>query len=258
MPKGLTLAYSSRKTDSGLIEQLESWIASCKVSPSLIIIDMLQQVKGSQRKTEDAYAGDSRILEILHDLGIKHNMAILCVVHTRKKIGFKTDDDPFAEIIGSTAQFGTADCAWMIIGKRKDERKRFCVLCRDNDAGQLDYEATFHDHRWNINGSAEACEEEREITEYNRNPVVFTLRKLVEESPSGWIGTMTKLIEEVMRKTNQYPAGSPEQMRKILDSIEYRLSCEGIMIKALDPNGGKRGRRCKIYAQAPEQQQIDY
>ena len=120
-PKGLMVTYEARATDTGLISQLEKWISSCSESPSLIIIDMFEQVKGSQRKTEDSYRADNRILEPLHDLALRHNICVLVVMHTRKGNKILPDDDPFNEIIGSVAQFGTADCAWMIIGKRNAE-----------------------------------------------------------------------------------------------------------------------------------------
>ena len=256
MPKDLTVTYKARATDSGLVEQLEKWISSCEKRPSLIIIDMLQQVKGSQRKTEDSYAADNRILEPLHDLALKNDLSVLCVMHTRKGSKILPDDDPFNEIIGSIAQFGTADCAWMIIGRRTDDRKRFSVICRDNDSGQMDFEATFRNYKWNIAGTVEECEEEREVSRYNQNPIVFTFRKLIEEAPSGWNGTMTEIINEVYKRTNQYPASTPEKMQRMIKDIEYRLSCENIWITCLDPHGGKRGRRYRIYRQDPEQMQI--
>ena len=259
MPNKLTLAYAARTTDSGLVEQLEKWISCCTESPSLIVIDMFEQVKGSQRRTEDAYRADNRILEPLHDLAFKHNISVLCVMHTRKGArGNKIlpDEDPFQEILGSIGQFGTADCAWMITGSPKAERKRFSVICRDNDSGMMDFEAVFNKCRWQIAGTVEDCEEQRENDRYDHNPIVFTVRKLIEEAPSGWIGTMSDLMQEVTSKTKTYPATSPEQMRKMLANVEYRLSCEGMLIKCLDPKGGKRGRRYKIYKNDPEQQFI--
>lgn len=258
MPTGLSLTYEARATDSGLIAQLERWITTRTQPPVLIIIDMLQQVKGSQRRTEDSYTADNRILEPLHDLALKYNLSILCVMHTRKGNKILPDDDPFNEIIGSIAQFGSADCAWMIIGRRTDDRKRFSVICRDNDSGQMDFEATFRNYKWKIEGTVEDRQEEREVYQYNHNPIVFTIRKLVEESPAGWIGNMSDLMKEVSAKTSEYPASTPEGMRKCIDNIQYRLSCEDIIIKCLNPNGGKRGRRYKIYQKEPEQQHFEY
>ena len=256
-PNGLMVTYEARATDTGLIDQLEKWISGCSDSPSLIIIDMFEQVKGSQRKTEDSYRADNRILEPLHDLALKHNICVLVVMHTRKGNKILPDDDPFNEIIGSIAQFGTADCAWMIIGKRNADRVRFSVICRDNDSGQMDYEATFKNHHWDIIGTVEDCAEDRAATRYNHDPVVFTIKKLVEESPSGWIGTMSDLIQQVAQRTSEYPASSGRRMRSLLDQIEYRLNRDGIQIEYLDKNGGENGRRCKIYRQKPEQQRFE-
>lgn len=255
MPEGITLAYKARNTDNGFIAQVEQWITSKerKRKPSLIIIDMLEQVKGSQRRTEDAYRSDNRILEPLHDLALKHDISVFTVLHTRKGNTHIAPDDPFNEIIGSTGQFGSADCAWMILGKRDEERKRFSTICRDNDDGQQDFEAVFKDHRWNVTGTVEEIAEKKATEEYNNNPVVFTLRTIIDESGGGWGGTLSELITEVAQRTSEYPAVTPEKMKKIINSLAYRLSCEGIYIQYPGKNGGQYGRRYKFYRKTPEQ-----
>ena len=256
MPNGVEVAYQARTTDTGFLEQLERWIQA-KDNPVLIIVDMLQQVKGNQRRTENAYQADNRIIAPLHDLAIKYNICIFAVMHTRKGNSKFIPDDPFNEINGSGGQFGTADSGWMILGKREESNKRFSVICRDSDEGQEDFEATFKDHKWSISGTVEEMKEERANEEYNSSPVTFTLRKLVEESGGAWYGTMQDLMNEVAEKTAQYPAATPQKMKAMLDSIEYRLSCEGIMCKRPNPNGGRGGRRYKFYRDQPKQISIE-
>lgn len=253
MPKGITIVYKSRKTDNGLFTQIDRWLHKTQ-NPVLIIVDMMEQVKGSQRKAEDAYRADSRILEPLHELSLKHDISIMVSMHTRKGNKILPDDDAFNEIIGSVAQFGTADCAWMIIGKRTNDTKRFSTICRDNVEGQQDYEIIFNNHRWSMAGTVEDCAEERARKEYNRNPVVFTIRKLVEESGGGWYGTMSDLITEVMKRAEEYPADTPEKMHHLVDRISYRLYAEdGISIEPQSINGGPKGRRYKFFRERPKQ-----
>ena len=98
--------------------------------------------------------------------------------------------------------------------------------------------------------------EQKAIDEYNKNPVVFTIRSLVAESGGGWTGTMTELVTEVAQRTSEYPVTSPEKMKYIINSIAYRLSCEGILIKYPNPNGGKAGRRYTFFKQKPEQMTV--
>lgn len=251
MPEGLEIAYHARRTDGGIIEQLEEQIQEKHFV--LIIIDMLQQIKGAQRKTEDAYQADNRILEPIHDLALRHNISILVVFHTRKGNKLILSDDPFEEILGSTGQFGSMDCAWMITGKRVEEKKRFSVICRDNDEGQMDFEAEFKNHTWNVIGTVEECEEKRAKDAYERDPVVYTIRELAADD-SGWSGSMSDLMREVAEKTEQYPAPSPEKMRNIVDGMRYRLSCEGIVIQYPSQKGGGKGRKYLIYRKRPEQE----
>lgn len=253
MPKGITIVYKSRKTDTGLFTQIDRWLKKSK-NPVLIIVDMMEQVKGSQRKAEDAYRADSRILEPLHNISLKHDICIMVSMHTRKGNKILPDDDLFNEIIGSVAQFGTADCAWMIIGKRTKDIKRFSTICRDNVEGQQDYEVIFTNHRWSMAGTVEECAEKRAAAEYSKNPIVFTIKKLIEESGGGWYGTMSDLIMEVLKRAEDYPAPTPEKMYHLVESISFRLYSEDhILIEPQSENGGPKGRRYKFYREKPEQ-----
>lgn len=259
MPQGLSVAYSARATDNHLIDQLSDWVLyQCKdkgKEPSLIVIDMLAQVKGRQRSSEDSYAADNRILEPLHTFALKHNICVLTVMHTRKGNQRYTDsDDPFNEIIGSIAQFGTADCAWMIIGKRDDDEKRLSVICRDNDDGQQDYNAVFKNHRWTVMGTVEDNQRQKQQTEYNRSPVVFTLRGLATES--GWIGTMKQLLSEIVNRTGEYPVPSPTALQKKVDEYRYPLFLEGIRIEpdGKRSNQGQRYKVCRVDSQGQPSQ----
>jgi len=255
MPPGISVAYRARNTDTGFLQQIEQWISNAK-NPTLVIVDMVQQIKGSQRKTEDAYSADNRILEPLHDIGTKHNISVFGVMHTRKGNSKVKPEDPFNEIIGSIAQFGVADCAWMILGKRDENKKQLSVICRDCDDGQQDFEAVFKDHRWNISGTIEEIEECKAVTEYNNSPIVFTIRELIRESGGGWLGTMRDLIREVSQKTGEYPAPSPEKMSFIVKNMSYRLFKEGIGIDYIGKSGGANGRRYRFYRRTPEQMSV--
>lgn len=256
MPKGISIVYKSLKTDTGLFDQINSWIKRTEC-PVLIIVDMMEQVKGSQQKSEDAYRADNRILEPLHDIALKNNISIMVSMHTRKGNKILPDDDPFNEIIGSIAQFGTADCAWMIIGKRNKDLKRFSTICRDNVEGQQDYEVIFNNHRWSMAGTAEACAEERAKVEYSKNPIVFTIKKLVDESGGGWYGTMSDLIREVLQRKQDYPATTPEKMYHLVNEISYRLYAEDrISFEPQNRNGGPKGRRYKFYREDPKQIEV--
>lgn len=254
MPEGITIVYKSRKTDTGLFVQIDRWLKKT-TDPVLIVVDMMEQVKGSQKKSEDAYRADNRILEPLHDISLKQNISILVCMHTRKGNKILPDDDPFNEIIGSIGQFGTADCAWMIIGKRNNDIKRFSTICRDNVDGQQDYEVIFTNHRWSMAGTVEDCAKERAAIEYGKNPIVFTIKKLIEESPSGWIGTMSDLRIEVLKRKQDYPVPTPEKMYHLVEAISYQLYANDfISYEPLSKNGGPGGRRYRFFKDDQQEQ----
>lgn len=256
MPDGISVVYKSRKTDTGLFTQIDRWLKKSK-KPILIIVDMMEQVKGSQRKSEDSYRADNRILEPLHDLALRKGLSIMTIMHTRKGDTIIKDSDPFNEIIGSIAQFGTADCAWMIIGKRNNDIKRFSTICRDNVEGQQDYEVIFTNHRWSMAGTVEECVEKRATEEYNQSPVVFTIKALVKESGGSWKGTMSDLLIEVLKRKHDYPATTPEKMYHIVEELSFRLYTQDrISLESLNRNGGPKGRLYRFYREEPEQIEI--
>lgn len=246
IPKKLYIQYKKgvRTIDDGFIEQLRSWITDMPETV-LIVIDMWKGVKGTTKIKEDDYTSINRMLMPIQTLAIENNISIMTTLHTRKQNSSIATEDPFNEIIGSTAYFGSADCGWMLLGKRDAARKHFYVLCRDNDFGQLEYEVEFRNYRYEIIGTKEEITKREERETFENNPIVVTIRRLLDNEKC-WEGTMTDLKEQIETHTNcpASPKSLGTEIRK-LTSLLYRYG----EIRVLFPNknGGSNGRVYKFY-----------
>ena len=252
MPENLFIQYRKevKTIDDGFMQQLESWIKDHR-DTVLIVVDMWKCVKGTTRLKEDDYTSVNRMLTPIQAMAIENNLCIMITLHTRKQISGISVDDPFNEVIGSTAYFGVADTGWMLLGKRDENRKRFFVLCRDSDEGMTEYAVTFENFRYSIVGTREEVEREEERRNYENNPVVYTLKHLLKEE-SIWIGTMTELNTKMSMITGD--SKSPKSLNQALQKLMYLLwKNDSISIEFPNKNGGSGGRKYKIIKRIPQQ-----
>lgn len=211
-PDRLDHTYTADTVDHHLIRQLTEQIES-KDNPKLLIIDTMARVKGKVRRGEDGYSSEYRFLFPLHDLAIRKSVAIVCVTHT-KKGGDKLVDDPMELILGSTAQYGSADNGWVLTGKRDEPTK--ILHCAGRDYEGTDLELSFSGGRWVPRGTVEEMEAQRAAAKYDSDPAVRTILHLVQNSGGLWKGTMQDLINSVAEYTGEYPAPDATRMGSIV------------------------------------------
>lgn len=238
-PELLSMVYKVAPVDSGLIPQLEGWISTTP-DPRMIIIDTLQHVKGKVSRGEDAYAADTRFTKPLHDLAVKHGIAIICVTHTRKSSGFALDD-PFDAVIGSTAQYGNSDAGWIISGKRDDDKKQFHAVGRDFESVSFEIERSRHG-RWIFRGTTEAAQESQQKAAYQNDPAVKVIKQQLSAQGGIWKVTPQEFLNIAVRETGDYPAPDAIRMGKQLRSLQQMLlKYDGIIVYPPE-DGGRKGR----------------
>ena len=218
-PDLLDHTYEADTVDKHLIRQLTEQIEARK-NPRLLIIDTLARIKGKARRGEDGYSAEYRFLFPLHDLALKESIAIVCVTHTKKSSGFVLDD-PMEMIIGSTAQYGTADNGWVLTGKREESTK--VLHCAGRDYEGTDLAIDFAGGKWVPMGTVEDMEAARAAASYDHDPVIETVIHLVETSAGTWRGTMQDLINETALHTGQYPEADPTRLGKLIRTYSNLL-----------------------------------
>ena len=239
-PELLSMAYKVLPVDAGLIPQLEGWINTAQ-SPKMIIIDTFQHIKGKVSRGEDAYAADTRFTKPLHDLAVKHGIAIICVTHTRKSSGFVLDD-PFDAVIGSTAQYGNADAGWIIAGKRNDDKKQFTAVGRDYESVSFEIERS-KGGRWLFHGTTEAAQEAQQNSEYQNDLAVNVIKHQLTLQGGKWNVTPQEFLNIAAVETGNYLATDATRMGKRLRALQpMLLKYDGIVVCLPDDNGGRKGR----------------
>ena len=83
-PERLYIDTTSQRLDSGLCDDLRTWITSV-TNPRLVIVDVLNKVRPAQKNNEGIYDYDVRSLADLQSLAAEYGIAIVVVHHTPGK-----------------------------------------------------------------------------------------------------------------------------------------------------------------------------
>ena len=232
-PESLYITHESDRLEAGLAEQLEMWCADVP-HPVLIIIDTLGRVKGSARRGENAYEGDTRVLGDLQRFALQRNLAIVCVHHLRKSMA---DGDYFERISGSMGITGACDSVMVLQGKRGDEHSTLAISSRDFESTELII--GFDNGRWSLR-SADS-ESWREEQSYVNSPYVRAVIALAHRYHR-WQGTSSQLAEELVtfgaNALDMEPRKVTQEILSMRDKLHDR---EGVMV--VPPRKQGKGRR---------------
>ena len=117
----------------------------------------------------------------------------MLIHHTRK---MKDPTDVFNELSGSVGVMGALDCAWVITkGDRYAEEGTLHITGRDMETQKLKIRFNKKSFQWEYIGTVEEVEGQRLMNEYEKSPIVETIRKLVKQGNGHWEGSATDIVE---------------------------------------------------------------
>ena len=243
-PDNIHLGIQSHKTDTGLLEQLESFVKQYP-DTGLIVIDTLAKVRGSSFGREGTYQTDYNEIGVLKSFADKYHICLILVTHLRK---MPDEVDPFNEVIGTTAVTGTAD-ATMVLTREKRTSEITILHTTGRDIEQMEYELRFNREtcRWENCGDVESLTEQRERERYDSSPVVKTIKKLLAQSPQHeWTGKVKDLMEAGKFIAGVYLAVSDKALAQELSALERPLlENDGILHRTVkNGNAGKIHKFC--------------
>lgn len=244
-PEGFNFATMSSTVDMDLYAELEDYI-QCHPTTGLIVIDTLQRVRGIPHGRETPYATDYREVGILKQFSDKHNIAILLVHHLRK---MRDEGDPFAQISGTNGIMGAADTTIVLVqDKRSDNTTTMHVVGRDVEASETVLTFDAETCRWKVVGAATDISAEQLRRQFERNPVVRTIRALLTKNPnSTWVGTATDLLRAGEDVVRQPIADTPRALTAEIQRLSIQLFDHGIDYKYIShgTGGGRHSFRCR-------------
>ena len=189
-PDNLRFAYDFNIMGQGFEEDLQQFLES-NPDVKLVIIDVFQKVKRPKKMNQTDYEADYETLTEVRDLAVKYGICIFPVYHDRK---FIDATDPFANLLGSTAVMGVSDFMWVLFKeKREDPEATLAMTGRTIAEGQ--YKLKKNGALWQNLGDATALEETRKKREYDNDPLINTIRRLVGQGNGKWKGRVKELIE---------------------------------------------------------------
>lgn len=243
-PAGFDYVVKCLDLSHGLLEQLSTYLQE-KPNTRLIIIDTLQKIRGAGGR-ENAYNTDYREMGLLKTFADQHGICILLVHHLRK---MADDGDPFNRISGTAAIFGAADVAMVLSReKREDTQTKLSYQGRDIEGGDQILEFDKEAFRWKLLGDESWLAEERARTAYQNNPIVQTIKKLLEQHPEGWSGTSSELLDAGKMLITAYLANSPRDLTSKLAPLDKPLFDYDKIIHTKGKNGSGGGKHWFYYA----------
>ncbi len=256
-PAGFHFATMADTIDNGLFDELADFL---KVHPDtgLIVIDTLQRVRGAAHGKEGAYAADYREVGTLKAFADSHNVALLLVHHLRK---MKDDGDPFNMISGTNGIMGASD-ATMVLTKEKrgDSNATLSVVGRDIESSDTVLRFNKDTCYWENLGDADWFAEQQARREYQESPIIRTIKKLLEQSPEGWIGTAQQLLEAGRFISHTSLAPSPRDLSGKLKGLSKSLLDYDGIVYERKSNGSGGGKHSFSYmgAQFEELEQTEF
>lgn len=185
-------ATAANPIDAGLFDELDAFLKEHS-DTGLIVVDTLQRVRGASHGKEGAYAADYREVGALKAFADRHNVSLLLVHHLRK---MKDEGDPFNMISGTNGIMGAADTTIVLTKeKRGDSTATMSVVGRDVESNDMVLRFNKDTCYWENMGDADWFAQEQSRQEYQESPIVWTIKKLLEQSPEGWAGTAQQLLE---------------------------------------------------------------
>lgn len=187
-----TMSIQCRDLGHGLIQQLEEYLEN-KPDTKLIIIDTFAKIRSDCKRGESAYTQDYREAGALKQFADNHKICVLLVHHTKK---MRDVGDIFANISGTMGLTGAAD-TMIVLSKddRMDEQTKLSITGRDVDMNEYQMQFDKEKCRWNILGKAEDVEKEYEAERYYSNPIICTIKKLLQQEKGLWKGSASEIIQ---------------------------------------------------------------
>lgn len=233
-PPSFYFATDAPTLDANLLQALDAQVTE---HPEIrqIIVDTMQKVRGPIPRNEAPYAYDYREVGNIKKHFEPQGIGTLFVHHNRKRAD---DDDPFNMISGTTGIMGAADTIWVITkGKRTDETATLDITGRDVQQSRTAIQFNKDSFQWEALGDADEYKNRQARHEYNKSPIVRTIKKLLEQGNGRWDGTAKELLTAGKFIANTYLAVSAQDLGYALKPLGGPLFEYDGILYTTTPNG---------------------
>ena len=183
-PANMHVMFQAQRLGEGLLEMLGEYL-DANPDIHLVCIDTLSKIKPKAKPFENAYDADYDYMGRLKAFADSRGICVLLVHHTRKS---KNPEDSFDNINGSTGILGAADFT-IVLDKqsRMDDEAGFLLTGRDIEQCERVIRFDKARCRWVMQGTAAQLAAQRRVAEYEAEPIVKTLRVLLQQGDGTWL-----------------------------------------------------------------------
>ena len=240
-PANMHVMFQAQRLGEGLLEMLGEYL-DANPDIHLVCIDTLSKIKPKAKPFENAYDADYDYMGRLKAFADSRGICVLLVHHTRKS---KNPEDSFDNINGSTGILGAADFT-IVLDKqsRMDEEAGFLLTGRDIEQCERVIRFDQARCRWVMQGTAAQLAAQRRVAEYEAEPIVKTLRVLLQQGDGTWSGYSKNLMEMGQRYAHTELAPTSQALAKRITELEPMLWERDAVKHWMQDNGSSAKRHC--------------
>lgn len=219
-PANMHVMFQAQRLGEGLLETLGEYL-DANPDIHLVCIDTLSKIKPKAKPFENAYDADYDYMGRLKAFADSRGICVLLVHHTRKS---KNPEDSFDNINGSTGILGAADFT-IVLDKqsRMDDEAGFLLTGRDIEQCERVIRFDKARCRWVMQGTAAQLAAQRRVAEYEAEPIVRTLRVLLQQGDGTWSDYSKNLMEMGQRYAHTELAPTSQALAKRITELEPML-----------------------------------
>ena len=238
-PANMHVMFQAQRLGEGLLETLGEYL-DANPDIHLVCIDTLSKIKPKAKPFENAYDADYDYMGRLKAFADSRGICVLLVHHTRKS---KNPEDSFDNINGSTGILGAADFT-IVLDKqsRMDDEAGFLLTGRDIEQCERVIRFDKARCRWVMQGTAAQLAAQRRVAEYEAEPIVKTLRVLLQQGDGTWSGYSKNLMEMGQRYAHTELAPNLQMLSKRIQELQPML-WERDTIRYWYNSNGNAGRK---------------
>lgn len=247
-PDNFHMATAAATIDSGLAGQIAGHLKAYP-DTKLVVIDVLERVRGASTKNTSAYATDYRDMGELKRIADENNICVLVIHHTRK---MRDEGDVYNMISGTNGIMGSADTIWVMQRENRDDlQTKLHVTGRDIEQQSLVVTMNRATHRWERIGTVEEQAQVQAREAYESDPAVRTIKALLKENGNGFELSSTDFFAEMGSRAGDYGQYTPATLGKRFQNLApLLLRYDRIVHNFVRTSKGKR-HRFAPYREAP-------
>ena len=204
----------------------------------LIIIDPFVLSRGQRNKGDTYYDYDYRDISKLKTVADKRSICVLLIHHTIKSSDFKGLIDKPSGSRGVTAAADTI----IILDKRFENKPDISLSAIGRDLHITEINILMDDScKW----QRVIDYEHKQNYSYQNDPLVITLRKILQNRPDGWSATASEILAQCITIAGHSPvsANNPASMSKYVLKLSDQLSQIDSISYTPPPKNGSNGKR---------------